>query len=283
MLTQSAIAELYEMPRFDREKAAAAINKKLGKSIIQSGQRTIKLKYLVRYAAVLAFLVVSGAFYYYFMDVVTISNDNQNAYAYVLADGSEVVLGPQSKLFFHRNYGWGKRELSLDGNVHFNVVSNPVKPFRVVLDERMIEVLGTRFVVDQTGEKKYSIRLLEGKIRLVDGLGREWDIAAGQAVNSTPKTTVFDTESPDEYTRWMPDSIRFEDVSLVKAIYEINQYYGKELIRFDDKSDAASCMIHSTFIPGRLDDFLEEIQLLFKIKLRSYNGSFAIEEINCNS
>ncbi|QDK77242.1 DUF4974 domain-containing protein [Spirosoma sp. KCTC 42546] len=64
-----------------------------------------------------------------------------------LADGSRVVLEPQTKLSYPEKFSDQKREVSLTGDGFFEVVKNPRQPFLVYANGLITQVVGTSFRV----------------------------------------------------------------------------------------------------------------------------------------
>ncbi len=79
-----------------------------------------------------------------------------------LADGSQVYMGPESKLKL--NYSKSSRDIQLlEGQAFFDVRHNPVKPFRVFSLGTEISVLGTAFDVNIV-EDNVAVMVQEGTV-----------------------------------------------------------------------------------------------------------------------
>src|SRR5690606_22071977 len=82
----------------------------------------------------------------------------------LLEDGTKVWLNADSKLTYSRNFAQGDlREVFLDGEAFFEVVSNPQKPFVVHTSALNIKVLGTSFnVKSYSDDSRIETTLVEG-------------------------------------------------------------------------------------------------------------------------
>ncbi len=89
-------------------------------------------------------------------------NDSQEL---LLVDGSNVRLeqGAQAT-YFMKLTGVNERRLVLNGRAQIDV-SKSILPFRVYLNDLVIEVLGTSFIVDTHNEEKTEIFLIEGSLK----------------------------------------------------------------------------------------------------------------------
>ncbi len=103
---------------------------------------------LARIAAVLLIVVGTGLIWKFNSGTNIVSNKELIAKTIILPDGTEVNLGPASKLVYNDKFREGIREIKLTGDACFNVTSDPDHPFTVIAGSARIKVTGTRFVVN---------------------------------------------------------------------------------------------------------------------------------------
>lgn len=83
------------------------------------------------------------------------TNHTSKPFVIGLADGSSVLLSPQSKISYSEDFDAGdKREVFLSGEAFFEVAKNVQKPFYVYANELVTKVLGTSFNVRAFPEDK---------------------------------------------------------------------------------------------------------------------------------
>ncbi|MDF7819870.1 FecR domain-containing protein [Runella sp. MFBS21] len=83
------------------------------------------------------------------------SNLTSKPFVVSLADGSSVLLSPQSKISYCEDFDThDKREVFLSGEAFFEVAKNAQKPFYVYANELVTKVLGTSFNVRAFPEDK---------------------------------------------------------------------------------------------------------------------------------
>ncbi len=76
-----------------------------------------------------------------------ITNKEPSPMSIKLPDGSMVSLFPHSTLSYSERFVNDKREVFLNGEAFFNVIKNPLSPFKVYANEITTTVLGTSFTV----------------------------------------------------------------------------------------------------------------------------------------
>lgn len=96
-----------------------------------------------------------------------------------LADGTSVILGPESRLWFPDRFG-SAREVRLEGEAVFEVATNGARPFLVRTTAAVTQVLGTRFSVRAYPEDQYvEVMVAEGRVAVapasaVDEGTKQW-------------------------------------------------------------------------------------------------------------
>ena len=103
---------------------------------------------LARVAAVILVLIGSGLFWLYQSGTHIIRNRELVTKSVFLPDGTQVDLGPGSKLVYGGEFMEGTRIIRLTGEACFDVTSDPEHPFTVMAGDARIKVTGTRFVVN---------------------------------------------------------------------------------------------------------------------------------------
>lgn len=82
-----------------------------------------------------------------------------------LADGSYVILKPNSKIAYAQKADRAKREVYLEGAAFFHVVKDPARPFFVYTNELVTKVLGTSFDVQAFAhDKTFKVIVHTGKV-----------------------------------------------------------------------------------------------------------------------
>lgn len=103
---------------------------------------------LARVAAILVILIGSGLFWFYLTNTHIVRNNDLFTKSVFLPDGTQVDLGPGSKLVYGRDFQEGIRKIRLTGEAYFDVTSDPDHPFTVIAGMAKIKVTGTKFIVN---------------------------------------------------------------------------------------------------------------------------------------
>jgi transmembrane sensor len=144
-------------------------------------RRTIGWKWIA--AASVIFLIASSAAYLYFPkrsdqetfaaivpdNITTHTNNTTLPEDLALADGSHILLSPQSKIHFPRLFSDDKREVYLEGEAFFEIAKNPQKPFFVYYNNIVTKVLGTSFTINtnkKTGNIEVAVKT--GKVQVYE-------------------------------------------------------------------------------------------------------------------
>lgn len=93
-------------------------------------------------------------------------NETESPLSIALADGSEVVLEPKSRLRYRENFSFDTvRRVFLEGEAFFKVFRNPQRPFIVFSNEVVTKVLGTSFRVRAFEDQdNILVSVSEGKV-----------------------------------------------------------------------------------------------------------------------
>lgn len=166
------------------EEAGTKSNKDLKKALWQriaietrSKNNNIRLYWTIAVAASILILLFSA---FYFTTTKKISagdtamvavaatptihrNTTQQVQQLKLNDGSLIALYPGASVEYHPDFSNNRTIRLLSGKAAFDVAKDPDHPFTVISGNIATTALGTRFIVDQSGEKVY-VRLYEGKV-----------------------------------------------------------------------------------------------------------------------
>jgi transmembrane sensor len=150
-----------------------------------------------------------------------------------LADGSRVVLGPQSKLTVHADFATARR-VDLTGDGYFDVVHDAAKPFTVRSGSAIIEDIGTTFTVESDAGSATNVSVVSGSVRLRGGNSAATAgviLAAGDrgSLEAGGKTSVERNAVRDEDTAWITGRLAFRDAPLSRIAAELHRWYGVTL------------------------------------------------------
>lgn len=148
-----------------------------------------------------------------------------------LADGSRVLLGPDSRLVVPAEYGAASRAVELRGDGYFDVRHDTAKPFVVRVGQALIEDVGTTFTVESDDGDTTSVAVVSGSVRLRAGDSSPASgvlLAAGDRGTIDPKGSVNAERHAvgDDDVAWTTGRLVFRDASLARVAGEIHRWYG---------------------------------------------------------
>ncbi|WP_455628393.1 FecR family protein [Parabacteroides chinchillae] len=233
----------YDGARFSEEDGSRIwgnirkrINGKISKQVV-----FYKIYSLV--ASVVLVLGLGGAIYFADREPAPLmfvaSSGIKNFEPVSLPDGTEVQMGPGSKIVYPEKFSGKNREVALEGQAFFDVAKNPGKPFIVHTPDMKITALGTAFeVFSYKHENKHEIILLNGKVKI--GVNNEKH-PGNKEVELLPnemfvydkwnKTASVRTVDADKYSTWRNNGIlSFENEKLNMIIPRLEQWFGRKII-----------------------------------------------------
>lgn len=156
----------------------------------------------------------------------TVITERGEMYVTVLSDQSKVYLNAQSSLRFPVSFSGKERKVELQGEGYFEVAPG-AKPFRVVVNDKTIEVLGTRFCVNAyEDEPVIKTSLLEGKIKISDG-NTSKEMKPGQQVRIDEKGQfeLINDARVDAAISWTRGTFYFHRESLQAVLRQLARWY----------------------------------------------------------
>jgi transmembrane sensor len=151
-----------------------------------------------------------------------------------LADGSRVLLGPDSRLTVPADYGTISRAVDLQGDGFFDVQHDATKPFAVRVGTALIEDVGTTFTVESDAGDTTSVAVVSGSIRLrsnTSSPGAGEVLAAGDrgSIDARGNVRAERHAVRDDDVAWTMGRLVFRDASLTRVAGEIHRWYGVTL------------------------------------------------------
>ncbi|HEX8019813.1 FecR family protein [Mucilaginibacter sp.] len=146
-------------------------------------------------------------------------------YQFTLSDGTKVWLNAATTFKFPVQFEGNERRVELTGEAYFEVAHDRSKPFRVVSNGQVVEVLGTHFNVNSyADEQVMSTTLLEGSVK-VSHNGSSKVIKPGeQASLNADKLDVVKVNT-DQAIAWKNGLFYFHDASIYEVMRQFSRWY----------------------------------------------------------
>lgn len=172
-----------------------------------------------------------------------------------LSDHSVITLEPHSKLSLNNDFGRKYRNVKFQGKGFFSIAKDKSKPFIVDAGGFSIEVLGTKFSVDQHSDVK-KVKLFEGKVK-VNNNGRLTYLLPNENWSTSPNKKDF-----HYYAVTAEKTFTFENTTFENAISEIENTYGTNITY---PKNFAKNKVSGSF-SGNLNEILSIINYPFNLK-----------------
>lgn len=215
--------------------------------------------------------------------VYVLTNGHQGIEQIMLADGTNVLLGPESKLIYPKVFNDDERKVELVGQAFFEVAKNPQKPFIVKTPQMEVTALGTAFEIFAfEGEKVCETILLNGKIKVTmpnahNETNREGIILLPDQKLTITNTGAVNVEKVDAntYSSWRNHgSLCFVNEKLSMIIPRIEKWYGRKILY--DKDVADSYRFSLTIEDEPLDEMMHIIDRISSLTVKKEKNCYLI-------
>jgi transmembrane sensor len=194
-----------------------------------------------------------------------------------LPDGSKVFLKGKAKLKYPETFGNGKREVSLEGEAFFEITKDLQKPFLIKNGETTTEVLGTSFNVN-ANDTSVIVTVVTGKVKLYQTKNYAIVMTAGNQGIYSDHHLEKKVNDDLNFLSWKTNILTFKNAPLQKVIDDLNRHYGKQ-IKLTEAF--AMCRLTSTYENQTLEEILQELALVFSIKIEKTENQITIKGKGC--
>ncbi len=143
----------------------------------------------------------------------------------VLDDGTEIWLDKNSSLLVADGFGNNERVVKLEGKAYFNVKRDEAKPFIVHMGDNRLEVLGTSFNIDNSGEN--TVVEVESGVVKVNTKTAEEVLKVGDVATLNYKEDKIEVSRIKEQNfNWYQSQMNINAVSITEAMKQIGSHFG---------------------------------------------------------
>lgn len=169
----------------------------------------------------------------------TIETPRGGQYKILLSDGTEVWLNAASSLSYPGVFNGPAREVTVTGEVFFQVAKNKAKPFIVKAGNIKNIVTGTSFNVSAyPDESEIKTTLVTGGLQVSGNSGNVM-LKPGQQAVISPKTIAVQNVDVSEYISWTNDEFSFENKNIESIMKSISRWYDVDIYyqgnRYDNR------------------------------------------------
>ncbi|NGM62660.1 DUF4974 domain-containing protein [Sphingobacterium sp. SGG-5] len=196
-----------------------------------------------------------------------------------LSDASLLTLNAGSSVHFPNHFDAKKREVSMEGEILFDVAHRTNQPFVVSTDELVIDVLGTTFNVKSFArENTMETTLLKGKVRVADKKGRSLVLNPGQQAVYDVQTGNLSqrTVQAENVLAWKDGNLILDDESLRAVLLKIERIYDVTCVFDPGYRDVKIWGVLST--REKLQDMLPLLEKVSGVKLKLVDRKIFINQ-----
>lgn len=199
----------------------------------------------------------------------TLTIPRKGHYKLVLPDGSKVWLNAESSIRYPISFIDKERKVFVTGETFFEVAKDAKKPFRVVIDDMIVEALGTQFNVNvYPNEPFYTTTLIEGSVLLSKGKNENILKPGQQAQLSDGDFRIVNIEVA-EATAWKNNQFKFVNTPIETIMRQVERWYDADVVYQDKVNLHLNATIERNVPVSRLLYILEQTgQVHFKIEGR---------------
>ncbi|HEV7136879.1 MAG TPA: FecR domain-containing protein [Steroidobacteraceae bacterium] len=238
-------------------------------------------------AAAALLLVLGGFGFWYWLTPQVYSTAVGERRVVVLADGSHISLDAATTV--RVAYSRDRRQLWLEhGRAKFDVAKDPLRPFTVSADDKIVVATGTSFSVERIGDQ-VRVVLYEGHVAVLESRGGAAPylldvgpkrIPAGNLLTAG-KELILPAEKLDKLRfepaalepvdvprslSWESGLLVFDDEPLALAVARMNRYASKPLVLGD--AGVSGLKVSGVFRAGDTTAFIEGLTAAFGVQVR---------------
>ena len=184
-------------------------------------------------------------------------------YKLELADGTLVWLNSDSELRYPVKFAGSQRDVWLKGEGYFEVSKNPEKPFRVVVDDMIVKVLGTSFNINAYKDRGNILTtLVSGKVDIQDMSGKSLVVMSPNQQVDFRHGKISSVQGVDitRFVSWIDGKFYFNDMTLENIMSQLQRWYDIEVFFVDEelKSYPFTGVIRRDFTAGQIFEIIEK-------------------------
>ncbi len=232
-------------------------------------------KLLFRIAATIIILFSLGIL---FKDIIIqepyliVSTDNNEQKELILADGSHIILNANSKLEYPEKFKRKSREVKLTGEAFFEITKNPDKAFKILVNNSIVEVLGTSFNINSSSHQVI-VDVLTGKVAFYDEKDKNKKVVLHKGERGIKRNNEIEKSlnHNQNFLAWSTGILEFKNTEIQNVISELEEYYGIKFLIQDTSLN--NFRITTTLDNQTLENVLEEFEIIFALDYNLLNDT----------
>jgi transmembrane sensor len=201
-----------------------------------------------------------------------------------LHDGTNVILKENSVLRHSSDFNDDDRIVQLEGDAFFEVVPNSEKPFTVLSDESLVQVLGTSFMVFADPKSKTSrVEVREGVVKFSarSDQANFVKLSAGQkgVLDKSTHRITTKSVSTENILAWKDRTLVFRKASLDEVVEAVESYFNIEIEVLNN--ELLPCRFTSSFEDPQVAEVIEALSVSLNMDVLMKDGKYTFGGEGC--
>lgn len=166
------------------------------------------------------------------VEINTLRTPKGGQFQVVLPDGTNVWLNAASSLQYPVVFNGPERMVTLTGQAYFEVAHHAGQPFKVKVNNMVVEALGTGFdIMAYTDEATINTTLVEGAVKVSAG-SENVLLKPGQQALLNGRQDAFTVKPADinKVLAWKSGLFVFNNTDLASILREVGRWYDVEIV-----------------------------------------------------
>jgi ferric-dicitrate binding protein FerR (iron transport regulator) len=179
-----------------------------------------------------------------------------------LPDGSRVFLNEGASIHYPANFAH-QRNVKLQGEAFFEVMSDPMNPFTVRSGKVVVSVLGTSFNVKTlTRSDEVEVFVQSGEVRMsVEPISSHMTLKPGEVGISAQNELTREIQKDPNYLSWKTKEFKFVEADLTEVLLELEESYHVRI--HSETAELSDMKITTSYSEQSIDAILETIGTAF--------------------
>lgn len=248
-------------------------------------RRLSPVQLIVRIAASLLFIAITGGVVYYFLQpTTTVFQTQGDTRDVTLPDGSRVMLNRETRLSYDPAFGEKNRIVELEGEAFFQVTPDAAKPFIILSEGARVQVIGTSFDVNAYDSMQSVEVIVEtGIVSLAPSKGgrKPVELLPGEkgVVTKQDNRMSIAVNEDLNFRAWSTRHLVFVDQDLLSVFETIERTYNVEITSRTDMP--LSCIVTVTFDQQSLESVMRVLESTLNLKYSINGNRIEIIEAGC--
>lgn len=198
---------------------------------------------------------------------------------YTLPDNSKVWLSKGSNLSYQKDFA-SNRNITMNGKVMYEVTHNPNNPFVIDAEGMEITVLGTKFIISNTGASADYVDVINGKVKVADKQGQSENLILTKGMSAQinkGQLQLVDNSAANEMF-WASGSLRYNNSSLETIFADLEKYYDINIVT---NNQFSNCKFKGAFYDEELKDVLATLKVIYDLEIQNVAHGITIDGAPC--